>query len=105
MGAGASFQPGNSLANRKFRKLILLKAYNKRDRSISVRQQFLKLVQTDSDDSGRQDGGPGGGHQYIRTCDLLGELGMGDEQMLVGVPKMFLESDCLSSLSGHVQEV
>lgn len=79
MGAGASFQEGNSLSNRKFRKLILLKAYNKRDRSISVRQQFMKLVQTDQD--ARQDGRSHSSLSYIKTNDLLLELGMGEEQM------------------------
>ena len=85
MGAAASFQEGNSLSNRKFRKLILLKAYNKRDRSISVRQQFMKIVQNfASEGSSRQE--PAQSQTsvaYIKTNDLLRELGMTDEQMEV----------------------
>ena len=86
MGAGASFSEGNSLGNRKFRKLVLLKAYNKRDRNVSVRQQFLKLTHrySDSEDSGRHDfAGRQLNGSYILTSELLNELGMGDEQMKV----------------------
>jgi hypothetical protein len=58
------------LANRKLRKLILLRAYNKRASDMSVQDQFRKYVQVDEN-----------GAKYVETEDCMRELGIGDKKL------------------------
>jgi hypothetical protein len=58
------------LANRKLRKLILLRAYNKRASDMSVQDQFRKYVQVDEN-----------GCRYVESTDCMRELGIGDKKL------------------------